>query len=134
MVTLTLASGAEMEAEICYISKQDNDKVLLVFKLDTLTNELIEYRKISFTITWWSESGLKVPNTSIAEDENGLKYVIKVKNSGNQKVLVKVLKKNEKYSRISAYSTEELAALGIDVETYSKISQHDTILLYANQE
>ena len=131
-VTLTVSSGNEISANIKYIAEQDNDKVLIVFELNTLTEELIQYRKISFNITWWSYSGLKVPNTSIIEDEKGLKYVIRKKADLSEKVLVKVLKKNDKYSIISTYNTEELNQLGVDSQSYSKISQYDTILLYPN--
>lgn len=131
-VTLTLSSGNEISANIKYIAEQDNDKVLIVFELNTLTDELIQYRKISFNITWWSYSGLKVPNTSIIEDEKGLKYVIRKKADLSEKVLVKVLKKNDKYSIISTYNTEELNQLGVDSQSYSKISRYDTILLYPN--
>ena len=131
-VTLTLSSGNEISANIKYIAEQENDKVLIVFELNTLTDELIQYRKISFNITWWSYSGLKVPNTSIIEDEKGLKYVIRKKADLSEKVLVKVLKKNDKYSIISTYNTEELNQLGVDSQSYSKISRYDTILLYPN--
>ena len=131
-VTLTLSSGNEISANIKYIAEQENDKVLIVFELNTLTDELIQYRKISFNITWWSYSGLKVPNTSIIEDEKGLKYVIRKKADLSEKVLVKVLKRNDKYSIISTYNTEELNQLGVDSQSYSKISRYDTILLYPN--
>lgn len=129
-VTITLSSGNEIDAEIKYISSQENDKILIVFDLKTLTDELIEYRKISFNITWWSYPGLKVPNTAILEDSNGIKYVIRKKSGLEQKVIVKVLKKNDKYSIIGTYDNTELEALGVDVKSYSKISQYDTILLY----
>lgn len=105
-----------------------------MFDLKTLTDELIQYRKISFNITWWSVSGLKVPNSTILEDENGLKYVIRRKTNQDQKVTVKVLKKNEKYSIISTYSDEELKQLGIDSKNYIKITQYDNILLYPEQK
>ncbi len=97
-----------------------------------MPEELIEYRKISFTITWWNASGLRVPNSSILEDENGLKYVVRKKTDQNEKVIVKVLKRNDKYSIITTYDTEELEALNIDIEKYTKIQQYDTILLYPN--
>ena len=97
-----------------------------------MPEELIEYRKISFNITWWNVSGLRVPNSCILEDENGLKYVIRKKTEENQKVIVKVLKKNDKYSIITVYNTEELKALNIDIDNYNKIEQYDTILLYPN--
>lgn len=67
--TISLSSGNEINAEVIYVAKQNDGKVLIVFDLKTLTDELTQYRKISFNITWWSVSGLKVPNTAILEDE-----------------------------------------------------------------
>ena len=61
-----------------------------------------------------------------------MKYVIRKKTEENQKVIVKVLKKNDKYSIITVYNTEELKALNIDIDNYNKIEQYDTILLYPN--
>lgn len=129
-VTITLSSGNEINSEVKYVAKQENDKVLIVFDLKTLTDELTQYRKISFNITWWSYSGLKVPNSAILEDEQGLKYVIRKKSGAEQKVIVKVLKKNDKYSIIDTYDNNELENLGIDTKTYNKINQYDNILLY----
>ena len=129
-VIITLSSGYEIEAKINYIAGQDDGKVLIVFNLKTLTEELIEYRKISFNITWWSYSGLKVPNSSIIEDEQGRKYVVRRKSGEDKKILIKVLKKNDKYSVISTYKNEELESLEISAQDYIKISEYDTILLY----
>ena len=133
-VTITLSSGNEITTDVKYVAGQDDGKVLIVLDLKTLTEELIQYRKISFNITWWSFSGLKVPNTSILEDENGLKYVIRKKSGEDQKVIVKLLKKNDKYSVISTYSNEELEALGIDAKDYKKIFQYDNILMYPERK
>lgn len=133
-VTITLSSGDEITTDVKYVSGQEDGKVLIVLDLKTLTEELIQYRKISFNITWWSYSGLKVPNTSILEDENGLKYVIRKKSGEDQKIIVKLLKKNDKYSVISTYSNEELEALGIEVKDYKKISQYDNILIYPERK
>ncbi|MCI9064182.1 MAG: hypothetical protein HFJ17_06235 [Clostridia bacterium] len=129
-VKITLASGEEVVATINNINKQNDDEVLIVFKINTLTEEFISYRKISFNITWWSKSGLKVPNDSIAEDDDGYKYVMKKTNNGTEKILIKLLKRNDKYSIISTYNTEDLKALGIDVNTYKSINQYDTIMMY----
>ncbi len=125
-----LASGFEINAEVKYISQEENGKVLVVFDLKTLTEELIEYRKISYNITWWSYSGLKIPNSAILEGENGIKYVVRKKSGQNKKVFVKVLKRNEKYSIVTNYETTEMEDLGIDIKTNGKIAQYDTILLY----
>lgn len=132
-VKITLSSGNEIDAKIKYIAKESDDKILIVFELKSLTQELIEYRKISFNITWWSASGLKVPNSSVLEDEKGFKYVVRRKLGEDKKIIVKVLNKNEKYSIISPYKEEELNALGIDIDNYTKILQYDTVLAYPNE-
>lgn len=133
-VTITLSSGNEITTEVAYRGGQEDGRVLIVLDLKTLTEELIQYRKISLGITWWSYSGLKVPNSCILEDENGLKYVVRKKSGEEQKVIVKVLKRNDKYSIIGTYDNEELKALGVEIQNYNKISQHDSILLYPEKK
>ena len=112
-VNITLASGNEIKTSIIYKKIQDDGKALIVFKLPVLTNELMSYRKISFNITWWSYSGIRIPNSSIIE-ENNLKYVMKKTSKGNEKILVKILRKNDNYSIVSSYSLEDLQQLGVD--------------------
>lgn len=132
-VKITLSSGNEVTGTIDYKKEQEDGQTLIVFKITTLTEELISYRKISCNITWWRYSGLKVPNDAITEDENGLKYVLKKTVSGTSKVLIKVLKTNDKYSIISTYSTEDLKALGIDATESGNIDVYDTIMMYPGQ-
>lgn len=127
---ITLSNGTEINATINHIKDQEDGKVLVVFKLNTLTDELISYRKISFNITWWSVSGIKVPNDAILEDENQLKYVLRKTTIGTTKCFIKVLKTNDKYSVISSYNIDDLKTLGIDAETYNGIEVYDTIMLY----
>lgn len=55
-IVITLSSGTEFDAEIAYTQVQESGKILIVLKLDRLNDELLEYRKISFNITWWSKS------------------------------------------------------------------------------
>ena len=129
-VVLTLSSGEEVNATIEYLKQDKGDKLLIIFKLNALTEELKSYRKISFNITWWNYSGIKVPNDSIKENEDGLKYVVKKTSTGNKEILIKVLRNNGNYSIINTYSTEDLQALGIDLTDYDNIDVHDTILLY----
>lgn len=129
-VLITFSSGEEVTAEIHYTKVQENGKVLIVFKLNTLTEELRNYRKISFNITWWSVAGIKVPNDAIVEDENHSKYVLRKTSTGTTKCYIKILKTNEKYSIISSYSVEDLMVLGIDASSYKGISVYDTIMLY----
>ena len=130
VVKLTLSSESEIEAEVYYLKKQDDGNMLVVFEIDTLTEDLILYRKISINITWWSYSGMKVSNDAILEDDDGLKYVIKKESTGTEKILVKVLKKTDQYSIISNYSADDLDSLGIDSSTYTGIDVYDTLLMY----
>ena len=129
-VLITLASGNEVNATIYSTKEQESGKMLVVFKLNTLTDELISYRKISLNITWWSITGIKVPNDAIIEDENSQKYVLKKTSSGNEKIYIKVLKTNEKYSIIGSYTNEDLETLGLDTSTYKGINVYDNIMLY----
>ena len=129
-VIISLSEGNEVNATIEKIIQQKNGKNLIVFKVETLTDELISYRKISMNITWWSVSGIKVPNDAILEDENRLKYVYKKTSTGNEKTYVKVLKTNEQYSIISSYTNEDLKDLKIDISSYNGIKVYDNIVLY----
>lgn len=130
-VIITLSSGIEIDAKVEYVIPQnESDKILIIFKLNNLNEELIDYRKISFNITWWSKSGLKIPNDAIVEDDDGNTCVVKEKAGTYSKVFVKILKKNDKYSIVENYSSEDFERLGIDASTYSKISQYDMILMY----
>jgi len=128
-VIITLSNGEEIKGKVEHKKEEKNGQTLVVFRLNNLTDELISYRKISFNITWWRYSGLKVPNDAIGE-ESGLKYVIKKTVSGTSKVLVKVLKTNDRHSIISTYNAEDLRTLGIDEKEAGNIEIYDTIMLY----
>ena len=128
-VNITLSSSTEVTASI-YSIKEENDKRFIIFKINNLSEELIAYRKVSFNITWWSYSGIKVPNEAIIDGENDLKYVVVKTATGKNKVLVKILKKNENSSIIGKYSAEDLKNLGIDSSSYKGINVYDTILMY----
>ena len=129
-VKITFSSGNEVMANVHYVINQEDGKKLIVFKLNTLTEELISYRKISFNITWWSHSGLKVPNDAILENKDKQKYVVKKTASGTTNINIKVLKTNQKYSIINTYSAEDLKALGRDVSEIETLEVYDKILLY----
>ena len=129
-VNITFASGKEYIYKIEYISIEDDETTLIVFGSDVMPEELINFRKISLNITWWSYSGLKVPNSCILEDEQGYSYIVKSDKEENKKILVKVLKRNDKYSIITNYNTEELEKLQLEEKKHNKVSKYDKILLY----
>ena len=105
--------------------------MVIVLKIEKGVEELVNYRKISFDLIWWSENGLRVPNQAIVKKDD-LAYVIRNRAGYLSKILVKVKKEGEKYSIVRAYTTEELKELGFSTEeiiSYKKISLYDEVLL-----
>ena len=133
-VKVAFSGDKEINAEIAYIKPEDNGDILIVLEVGELTEELINYRKLSFNLIWWSYSGLKVPNQAIKE-KDGLKYVVRSRAGYYNKILVKVLRQNEKYSIVSTYTADELKELGYtpeEISTLKKITIYDEIILNPN--
>ena len=129
-VRVRLPSGLEVSAEITYILQNEDDRVLIL-KIEKGVEELISYRKISFDLIWWSETGLKVPNQAIVK-ENDLAYVVRNRAGYLNKLLVKVKREGEKYSIVEPYDTEELKELGFSNEeiiSYKKITLYDEVII-----
>lgn len=133
-VKVRLPNNTEILSEITYISKENEDEVLIILKIDNQVGELINYRKLSFDLIWWSYSGLKVPNQSIV-NVDGLNYIVRSRAGYLSKVLVKVEKQNDKYSIVTNYDTDELKELGYtnkEINSLKKISLYDEVLLNPN--
>lgn len=129
-VRVRLPSASEVSAEITYILQNDDDRVLIL-RIEKGVEELISYRKISFDLIWWSETGLKVPNQAIVK-ENDLSYVVRNRAGYLNKLLVKVKREGEKYSIVEPYDTDELKELGFSNEeiiSYRKISLYDEVII-----
>ena len=130
-VGVRLSNNAEVEAEITNIIKEDDGDIILILRLTKQIEELINYRKITFDLIWWDETGLKIPNQAIVEID-GLKYVVRNRAGYLNKILVNVTKQGEEYSIVQPYSTEELKELGFsneEINSYRKISLYDEIIL-----
>lgn len=127
-VMLRLASSKEVEATIEYIAKEGESQ-LIVFSVEEQVEELINYRKISVDVVWWSYSGLKIPNSAIVY-ENDLAYVVRNRLGYLDKLLVKIKKQNEKYALVTSYEPQELKELGISYSSTKKISLYDEILIH----
>ena len=65
-VKVRLSNNMEVPAEIVHIIKEDGD-IVIILKLTEQIEELINYRKITIDLIWWSASGLKVPNQAIVK-------------------------------------------------------------------
>ena len=131
---LRLPSGNEVEATIEYKTIEE-DNYVITFKIEKNVEELINYRRMSFSIIWWSKSGLKVPNSAILyeeKDNDQIPYVTRKRFGYEDKILIKVLKENEKYSIVTNYTSEELKEIGYTIEEIRKmynITIYDEILI-----
>lgn len=130
-VKIRLSDNEEIPAEITNVVKQEDDDVLIILEVKKGIEELINYRKISFDLIWWSASGLKVPNQAIVkvDDKN---YVVRNRAGYLSKLLVNVTRQGDRYSIVEPYTTEELKEMGYsndEISSYKKISLYDEIIL-----
>ncbi len=128
-VKLRLPNNVEVSSTVENISNDGND-IVATLKLTEQVQELVSYRKISFDIIWWSYSGKKVPNTAIGTETKGKKqvsYVVRTRAGYQDKIWVKVMKQNEKYSIVENYTNVELQELGYSME---EIRNRKTLTLY----
>ena len=130
-VKLRLPNSSEIPAQIAYKKEEDKNEVLLVFEIQQSVEDLINFRKMMFDIIWWSDSGIKVPNSAI-QYEGKFAYVIRNRAGYEEKILVRVLRQNDKYSIVENYSTQELEEEGYDISTLDSkksISIYDEIIV-----
>ena len=133
-VTLRISTTEDDDAEIVQINEGSGNRTI-IFELNNMSQNLINYRKIAIDIIWWEKNGYKVPNKAIfTKNFNGqdLNYIIRNKNGVQTEILVKIEKQNDKFSIISSYDSSELQELGIDedyIKNYKKISNYDEIVL-----
>ena len=132
-VDLRLPSGSEVTSEIVNILEEESG-VVITFKIDKQVQELISYRKISFTIIWWSDSGKKVPNTAIGTETKGkneIHYVIRTRAGYQDKIWIKIKRQNEKYAIVENYTRTELEELGFtdeEIQNAISLTLYDEIL------
>lgn len=130
-VKIRLSTNQEIDATIEYKSQEDEKNVVLVLKITSNVEELISYRKISFDIIWWSDTGLKVPNSAIIYDEFDRAYIIKNRSGYLDKILIKKVRETKNYTLIKNYETAELKELGFttdDIKKMKKVTQYDEII------
>lgn len=135
-VKLRLSNNDEVSAEVAKISEFVNGKAVIFFRTTKDVEYLMNYRKISVDVIWWSASGLKVPNSSIVT-EGEKQYVIRSRIGYTDKILVKVVKQNDKYAIVENYSAQELRDMGYTTEQITSrknVSLYDEIILKPEQK
>ena len=133
-VSLEFLNLPAIEATIEKIFEEEIGTRVIVFKINYDVEKLLDARKISVNVIWWSKSGLKVPNSAIITEEDK-NYIIRNKAGYKEKVLIKVLKRNENYTIIGNYTTEELKELGYttsEINKMKKVQLYDEIYAYTS--
>lgn len=126
---LNFQTTKSVTGEIIY-KIQEGDENILVFEIKSGIDLLTDYRKYEFDIVWWDDTGLKIPNEAIIE-KDGLNYVIRNRSGYFSELLVKIEGRNEEYSLVAPYDTEELKELGYsitEIQNMKKISVYDEIV------
>ena len=130
-VQVRLSNTKVIDAKITYISQENENETLIILEIDRQISELANYRKISFELIWWSDTGLKVPNQAIVEEDEK-NYVVRNREGYLNKILVKVTRKNENYSIVTNYDTDELKEMGYtnnEIRDMKEISIYDELIL-----
>lgn len=129
-VSLRLSNGMQTSSKIASITEEEKGTVVIVFEITEQVQSLISYRKISLDIIWWSDSGKKVPNEAIGietKGENEVSYVVRTRAGYQDKIWIKVLRRNDKYAIVDNYTRDELKELGYSDE---EIAGRSTLTLY----
>lgn len=118
-------------ATVDYISNEE-DGVLVIFKVKSNVEELTKYRKISLDVVWWNAKGFKVTTKAIIRNENDVPKVTVKKAYYMTDSFVKILKETDDYVIIDNYTDDELRELGVD-EAFIKdrytIKMYDEVLV-----
>lgn len=129
-VKIRLSNKELLKAKVTYIHEEVDGARVLIFETTDYSEELISYRKLSIDVVWWSDSGLRVPNSAIIT-EGDLHYVMRNRAGYLDKILVKILRQNENYAIVDDYTTEELKDLGFtsqEIATMKSIAIYDEIM------
>lgn len=135
-IKIRLQNSDVVKAEIENIIEEKDGSRTITVKITGDVEKLAAYRKISFDIIWWDAEGFRIPNEAIRE-ENGLSYVVRNRNGYYNKMLVKILRKNDEYCIVKQYKTEELQELGFtNTQIYSmkNIALYDEIVINPTEE
>jgi hypothetical protein len=127
-VKIKLSDSTLVDASIVAINEEADQRVI-IFKITKEVESLLEYRKISIDIVWWSFSGWKISNNALIEKDD-LTYVKRTKAGVEEEILVKVLRQNDTYSIVENYTDEELVELGFsleEIQDFPKIKLYDAI-------
>lgn len=137
-VRIRLPNNNEVESKITNIKHESDDEYLIVLKVTKEISDLINYRKISLDIIWFSYSGFKVPNQAIVE-EDGIKYVVRNRAGYLSKIPVKIGSRNDKYATNDKYSIienydvdelrKELNYTDKQINSHKNISLYDEVIL-----
>ena len=127
---IRLSGKDEVKATVAY-KTEELGKYIIIFKITSKVEDLISYRKISIDVIWWSDTGLKVPNSSIIYDDNNQAYIIRNRAGYLDKIMVKKIRETKSYTLVNNYEIDELKEMGYsseDIINMKNVSMYDEII------
>lgn len=131
-----------IKSTVEYISAEEDNQKLVIFKVPTNTEALTKYRKINLEIIWWNDAGLKIPNEAIKyvtiknpqtnKDIATIPTLTILESTYQEEAWVKVIRSTDKFSIVENYTDEELIEMGLTEDLISgrtEIKMYDEILV-----
>ena len=125
-IKIRLFGNEEIKAEVANIIEENDGSRTIALRIENCVEKLISYRKISFDVIWWSESGYRIPENTIVT-KNDISYVVRNRDGYLNSIPVKVLKTYEGNAIVTNYTNEELTTLGFSKE---KINSFKKLVIY----
>lgn len=99
-----------------------------LFKIDNEVDALVDYRKLSCEVVWYTETGIAVPLNAIYKDEiQGYDYVLLVYGADYVRVPVKIVSQSDSIALVENVDESEYKKYNLD--TTFKIELYDELVI-----
>ncbi len=99
-----------------------------LFKIDNEVDALVDYRKLSCEVIWYTETGIAVPLNAIYKDEiQGYDYVLLVYGADYVRVPVKIISQSDSIALVENVEESEYKKYNLD--TTFKIELYDELVI-----
>ena len=135
-IKIRLQNSDIIKAKIQNIIDEEDGSKTISINIFKDIEKINSYRKISFDIIWWDAEGFIIPNEAIKMQDD-LAYVVRNRNGYYNKMLVKILNKNDKYCIVKKYKDEELKNMGFsnkEIYNMKTIALYDEIVVKPTDE
>ena len=107
---------------------KDGDYNYSLFQIDNDIDSLVDYRKLSCEVIWYTETGIAVPLNAIYQDEiQGYNYVLLVYGTDYVRVPIKIVSQSDSIALVENVDESEYEKYNLD--TSFKIELYDELVI-----